>query len=96
MILGSLINLSEVLYPICEISFFFSLHILCYSNSFRYATKVWFVSDLPGGPMIKTPRFHCRGHGFDPWSGKFRLPLQCGQKRKEYVQSLVCFNDNSQ
>ena len=22
----------------------------------------------------KTPRFHCRGRGFDPWSGKFRMP----------------------
>ena len=19
--------------------------------------------------MVKTPCFHCRGHGFDPWSG---------------------------
>ena len=25
--------------------------------------------ELPGGPVVKTPRFHCRGHGFDPWSG---------------------------
>ena len=23
-----------------------------------------------GGPVIKTPDFHCRGHEFDPWSGK--------------------------
>ena len=25
--------------------------------------------DFPGGPVVKTLRFHCRGHGFDPWSG---------------------------
>ena len=25
--------------------------------------------DLPGNPVVKTPRFHCRGHRFDPWSG---------------------------
>ena len=25
--------------------------------------------DFPGTPVVKTPRFHCRGHGFDPWSG---------------------------
>ena len=25
--------------------------------------------DLPGGPAVKTLHFHCRGHGFDPWSG---------------------------
>lgn len=27
---------------------FFPLHILCYSNSFRYAVKVWFVSVVTG------------------------------------------------
>ena len=25
--------------------------------------------DFPGGPVVTTPRFHRRGHGFDPWSG---------------------------
>ena len=25
--------------------------------------------DFPGGPVLKTPCFHCRGRGFDPWSG---------------------------
>ena len=25
--------------------------------------------DFPGGPVVKTPQFHCRGHGFDPWLG---------------------------
>ena len=24
---------------------------------------------LPGGPVVKTPCFQCRGCGFDPWSG---------------------------
>ena len=24
---------------------------------------------FPGGPVVKNPCFHCRGHGFDPWSG---------------------------
>ena len=23
--------------------------------------------DFPGGPVVKTPHFHCRGRGFDPW-----------------------------
>ena len=22
-----------------------------------------------GGPVVKTPRFHCSGHRFYPWSG---------------------------
>ena len=25
--------------------------------------------DFPGGPVVRTPCFHCCGHGFDPWSG---------------------------
>ena len=25
--------------------------------------------EFPGGPVVRTPRFHCRGPGFDPWSG---------------------------
>ena len=25
--------------------------------------------DFPGGPVVKTPRFHCRGRKFNPWSG---------------------------
>ena len=25
--------------------------------------------DFPGGPVVRTLRFQCREHGFDPWSG---------------------------
>ena len=25
--------------------------------------------DFPGGPVVKTPHFHCRGRVFEPWSG---------------------------
>ena len=25
--------------------------------------------DFPAGPVVKNPRFHCRGHRFDPWLG---------------------------
>ena len=27
--------------------------------------------DFPGGPVVKTPRFHCRGHRLDPWLGNW-------------------------
>lgn len=27
------------------------------------------VVGLPGGPVVTAPCFHCRGHGFYPWSG---------------------------
>ena len=25
--------------------------------------------DFPGGPVVKTPHFHCEGHRFDDWLG---------------------------
>ena len=28
------------------------------------------VTDFPGGPVVKTPCFWCRGRKFDPWSGR--------------------------
>ena len=37
---------------------------------------VWFFlfkvycQEFPLGPVVRTLRFHCRGHRFDPWSGK--------------------------
>ena len=30
----------------------------------KYASR-----DFPGGPVIRTLHCHCRGHGFNPWSG---------------------------
>ena len=29
--------------------------------------NIW---DFPGGEVIRTSWFHCRGHEFDPWSGE--------------------------
>ena len=39
--------------------------------------------DFPGGPVVKTLRFQCRGHGFDPWGQGTKIPhaAQCGQKK---------------
>ena len=40
--------------------------------------------NFPGGPVVKTPHFHCRGHGFDPSSsGKFRMPHGVAKKKKK-------------
>ena len=27
------------------------------------------LRNFPGGPVVKTPHFQCRGHGFNPLSG---------------------------
>ena len=32
------------------------------------------ITRLPGSPEVKTLYFHCRGCGFDPWSGKYCMP----------------------
>ena len=43
--------------------------------------------DFPGGPMVKTPCFHCRWHKFYPWSGS-KIPLEAwhgGKKKKKSV-----------
>ena len=38
-----------------------------YGSDFQVRMLSW--GDFPGSPVVKTPCFHCRGHGFDPWSG---------------------------
>ena len=42
--------------------------------------------DFLSGLVVKTPCFHCRGHGFDPWPGKFHMPGS-GQKRKKKTKT---------
>ena len=37
--------------------------------------------DFPGGPVVKTLRFHCRGHRFDPWLGNY--DPTCHEARSE-------------
>ena len=27
------------------------------------------LREFPDGPVVRTPCFHCKEHGFDPWSG---------------------------
>ena len=49
--------------------------------------------DFPGGPVVKTLCFHCRGHGFDPWSGKFHMP--CGATKKLKKRTLINRKESS-
>ena len=39
------------------------------SKSYWHYFKLYPDRDFPGGPVVRTPHFHCRGHRFDPWSG---------------------------
>ena len=48
------------------------------------------ILDFPGGPVVKTLRFHCRGHGFDPWSGKIpSRAARCDQKKKQNRKTKI-------
>ena len=61
------------------------LRPFCYYQLQVIALHVPLYSDFPGGPMVKTPHFHCRGHGFHPWSpvGEVSRVAQCSQKEKK-------------
>ena len=37
---------------------------------------------FPGGPLVKAACFHCRGHGFHPWSRNSPHASRCGQKKE--------------
>ena len=42
------------------------------------------LRESPGGPLVRTPRFHCRGRGFNPWSGmRIAQAAWCGQIKKQ-------------
>ena len=44
--------------------------------------KIMETGYFPGGPVVKTLRFPCRGHGFDPWS-----------RNKDHACCAVWLND---
>ena len=49
--------------------------------------------DFSGGPVVKTLCFHCRGCGFDPWSGNWDpacCTAQPKRKRKKSSQQKKC------
>ena len=48
--------------------------------------------DFPGSPVVKTPCFHCRGHGFDPSRGTMIMHATWwGQKKKiKLKKNHVC------
>ena len=54
------------LFPVCHRQIFLKSFLERKDNSkLQYS---W-VGDIPGGPVVRTPCFHCRGHRFDSWSG---------------------------
>ena len=41
--------------------------------------------DFPGGPVVKTPRFHCRGHGVPSLVGELRSYMPRGTAKKKML-----------
>lgn len=51
---------------------------------------------FPGRPVVKTPCFHCRGHGFHPCRGVkvLDLAVQCSQRVKKRERVCVILNES--
>ena len=63
----------------CTVVFVFSIGQIHAKKKKKYGA-------FPGGPVVKTPRFQCRGHRFDIWSGNW-IPhaVWCAKKAKKSV-----------
>ena len=46
--------------------------------------------EFAGDPVVRTPRFHFRGHGFNPWLGKSN-PTSFA-RRKSLQKCVQCYN----
>ena len=77
----------------------YCMHIPLLIFSFSYWRKSWLFLiwgnqewsglDFPRGPVAKIPPFHCRGHGFDPWLGKFHMPLGVDKKGEKKRKAAI-------
>ena len=41
--------------------------------------------DFPGGPVVNTLHFQCRGRGFDPWSENWEPASSAAQPKKKKI-----------
>ena len=48
--------------------------------------------ELPGGPVVKIPCFHWRGHKFNPWLGNLRSHTLHGAAKKKKKKLSVIFD----
>ena len=47
-------------------------------------TGFFFLGEFLGGPVVRSPHFHCRGHRVNPQLGsKILHAAQCSQKKKK-------------
>ena len=55
-----------------------SRSVIAFLLKSKFLVKLGKMKELPGGPVVKIPHFHCRGLGFDPWW------CGCDQKKEDY------------
>ena len=81
-----------------------------YLNWADFACQIYFFwvkkPSPDGGPVVKTPHFHCKGYRFSPcgWSSKISHAMQYSQKKfinvfktlKQTLMCLVCIHINFQ
>ena len=41
------------------------------------------MGEFPGGPVVRIPRLHCKGHRFDTQLGKLRCCIPWGAAKKK-------------
>lgn len=41
------------------------------------------ITTLPGGPVVKILRFHCRGLRLHPWLGKFHMTRDVAEQKEK-------------
>ena len=56
----------------------------------RPGIKIGHFRNFPGGPVIKTPIFHCREYGFDPGWG-VKIPEASWQKKSKHNNKCDSF-----
>ena len=56
-----------------------------------------FSKDSPGSLVVRTPCFHCKGHGFDPWLGNYRsyMPSLAAKEKKKNKTKTLHFPDGN-
>ena len=51
-------------------------------NTGRSAARKSVFREFPAGPMVRTPNFHCKRHGFDLQSEKIPQAVEPKEKKK--------------
>ena len=50
---------------------------------------------FPGGPVVRTPSFHCGKYGFDPWFRELRSHMPWEKKKKVSILKFYLVRKHS-